>query len=271
MPYFVPGWEFSRIGTSTMVLPSRMVKSACHQFMPSVMRPDASMYVGMQCAMLDPQRRVVVGGPRAPRDRHGREVVVVERARLDARPRRSARRARRGAGVRSRRSGGLRTLSVQAPAHFACPSRCGRSSSRTACRGSIVDHRDAAGHRADVRAEVAADAFVPVPGDFTPAAAARSPRRGRARDVARAAGRLPACECSPRSCRGRRPSRGRSRCSSAASIVRRDLVVQVEVAPLGEGGDRPPAQLVHRRHSLVVEVLGRARRSGPRQCGSRSA
>ena len=31
----------------------------------------------------DPQRRVVVGGPVAPRDRHRREVVVVERARLD--------------------------------------------------------------------------------------------------------------------------------------------------------------------------------------------
>jgi hypothetical protein len=52
MPYFVPGCEFSRIGASTIVLPSRIVTSACHQFMPVVMRPDASMYVGMQCAML---------------------------------------------------------------------------------------------------------------------------------------------------------------------------------------------------------------------------
>ena len=34
MPYFVPGCEFSRIGISTIVLPSRIVKSACHQFMP---------------------------------------------------------------------------------------------------------------------------------------------------------------------------------------------------------------------------------------------
>ena len=51
MPYFVPGWELSRMGTSTMMLPSRMVKSACHQFMPCVMRPEASMYVGMQCAI----------------------------------------------------------------------------------------------------------------------------------------------------------------------------------------------------------------------------
>ena len=43
MPYFVPGCEFSRIGTSTMVLPSRTVTSACHQFMPAAIKPDASM------------------------------------------------------------------------------------------------------------------------------------------------------------------------------------------------------------------------------------
>ena len=43
MPYFVPGCELSRIGTSTMVLPSRIVTSACRQFMPAAMRPDASM------------------------------------------------------------------------------------------------------------------------------------------------------------------------------------------------------------------------------------
>ena len=43
MPYFVPGWELSRMGTSTIVLPSRMVKSACPQLMPAVMRPEAIM------------------------------------------------------------------------------------------------------------------------------------------------------------------------------------------------------------------------------------
>src|SRR4249919_477946 len=43
MPYFVPGCEFNRIGTSTMVLPSRMVNSACRQFMPEAINPDASM------------------------------------------------------------------------------------------------------------------------------------------------------------------------------------------------------------------------------------
>jgi hypothetical protein len=41
----------SRIGTSTIVLPSRIVNSACFQFIPCAMRPEASMYVGMQCAI----------------------------------------------------------------------------------------------------------------------------------------------------------------------------------------------------------------------------
>ena len=43
MPYFVPGCEFSKMGTSTITLPSKMVTSACHQFMPVPMRPLASM------------------------------------------------------------------------------------------------------------------------------------------------------------------------------------------------------------------------------------
>ena len=51
MPYFVPGCELSRIGTRTITLPRRMVRSACHQFMPELMRPDDIMYVGMQCAI----------------------------------------------------------------------------------------------------------------------------------------------------------------------------------------------------------------------------
>jgi hypothetical protein len=40
------------MGTSTIVLPRRIVRRACHQFIPLVMRPEASMYVGMQWAML---------------------------------------------------------------------------------------------------------------------------------------------------------------------------------------------------------------------------
>ena len=43
IPYFVPGCELSRIGTSTIVLPSRIVTSACDQFIPEAIRPDASM------------------------------------------------------------------------------------------------------------------------------------------------------------------------------------------------------------------------------------
>src|SRR6476661_7412412 len=34
MPYLVPGCEFNRIGASTMVLPRRIVPSACDQFIP---------------------------------------------------------------------------------------------------------------------------------------------------------------------------------------------------------------------------------------------
>src|SRR5437667_12904836 len=43
MPYFVPGCEFRRIGIRTMVFPRRIVTSACDQFMPDAMSPDASM------------------------------------------------------------------------------------------------------------------------------------------------------------------------------------------------------------------------------------
>jgi hypothetical protein len=43
MPYFVPGCELSRIGIRTIVLPSRIVTSACDQFIPDAMSPEASM------------------------------------------------------------------------------------------------------------------------------------------------------------------------------------------------------------------------------------
>src|SRR5450759_422259 len=42
MPYLVPGCELRRIGTRTIMLPSRIVMSACDQFMPADIRPDAS-------------------------------------------------------------------------------------------------------------------------------------------------------------------------------------------------------------------------------------
>src|SRR4051812_4875710 len=45
IPYFVPGCEFIRIGTSTIKLPSDTVSSPCHHVMPAVINPDASVYV----------------------------------------------------------------------------------------------------------------------------------------------------------------------------------------------------------------------------------
>ncbi len=46
MPYFVPACALSTIGTRTMRLPRKMVSTACHQFMPESIMPEASMYVG---------------------------------------------------------------------------------------------------------------------------------------------------------------------------------------------------------------------------------
>src|SRR5215831_6288638 len=43
IPYFVPGCELSRMGTRTMVLPRRMVRRACHQFMPPLISAEESM------------------------------------------------------------------------------------------------------------------------------------------------------------------------------------------------------------------------------------
>ena len=43
MPYFAPACAFSSMGTSTMRLPNRMVPTACHQFIPPAIRPEASM------------------------------------------------------------------------------------------------------------------------------------------------------------------------------------------------------------------------------------
>src|SRR5947207_15649201 len=42
MPYLVPGCELSKIGISTIVLPSRIVISASHQFIPDAIRLDAN-------------------------------------------------------------------------------------------------------------------------------------------------------------------------------------------------------------------------------------
>src|SRR5450759_4309390 len=47
IPYFVPACAFRIIGTSTIVFPSNMVTIACHQVIPCVIIPDASVYVVM--------------------------------------------------------------------------------------------------------------------------------------------------------------------------------------------------------------------------------
>ena len=41
MPYLVPAWAFRSMGTRTSRLPSEIVKSACHQFIPAAMSPAA--------------------------------------------------------------------------------------------------------------------------------------------------------------------------------------------------------------------------------------
>ncbi len=43
MPYFVPAWALSTMGSSTMRLPRKMVSTACDQFMPPPMSELASM------------------------------------------------------------------------------------------------------------------------------------------------------------------------------------------------------------------------------------
>src|SRR3954471_17670591 len=48
IPYFVPACALRIIGTTTIALPRKIVRIACHQFMPPPIRDDASMYVGMQ-------------------------------------------------------------------------------------------------------------------------------------------------------------------------------------------------------------------------------
>src|SRR5918992_5349847 len=44
-PYLVPAWALRSIGIRTRTLPREMVRSACHQFIPEAMRPEARVYV----------------------------------------------------------------------------------------------------------------------------------------------------------------------------------------------------------------------------------
>src|SRR5215218_6719877 len=50
-PYLVPACALRIIGTSTIVLPNRIVIMACHHFMPCAMSPDARVYVVMTTLM----------------------------------------------------------------------------------------------------------------------------------------------------------------------------------------------------------------------------
>src|SRR5262245_23088891 len=52
MPYRVPACALRIIGTRTMQLPRKIVSTACHQLIPSSIRDEASMYVGMHADML---------------------------------------------------------------------------------------------------------------------------------------------------------------------------------------------------------------------------
>ena len=43
MPYLVPACAFKTIGIRTIVLPRKIVRTACHQFIPSSISDEASM------------------------------------------------------------------------------------------------------------------------------------------------------------------------------------------------------------------------------------
>ena len=68
MPYFVPGCALSSIGISTITLPSETVSSACHHVMPGRDQPGRERVGRDDDRQPDPQRREVVGAPRAPLD-----------------------------------------------------------------------------------------------------------------------------------------------------------------------------------------------------------
>ena len=43
MPYFVPAWALRTIGIRTITLATKMVATACHQFIPSAMSEEANV------------------------------------------------------------------------------------------------------------------------------------------------------------------------------------------------------------------------------------
>ena len=52
IPYLAPACPFKIIGTNTMQLPKKIVRIACHQFIPPPISELASIYVGMHKLML---------------------------------------------------------------------------------------------------------------------------------------------------------------------------------------------------------------------------
>ena len=79
IPYFAPACALSSIGTSTIRLPSRMVADGLPPAHSSGDQAGCE-HIGRDAnAHRDPQRSVVVDGPRAPRRWDRREVFVVER------------------------------------------------------------------------------------------------------------------------------------------------------------------------------------------------
>ena len=51
MPYFVPAWAFKIIGIRTITFPRNTVMTAWYQFIPSDIRDEESIYVGMHADM----------------------------------------------------------------------------------------------------------------------------------------------------------------------------------------------------------------------------
>ena len=73
----MPAWALSTIGNSTITLPRKMVRIACHQFIPSSIMPEASMYVGTQADIEIHSTAMSRSRPSPLRPRHRRHVVAV--------------------------------------------------------------------------------------------------------------------------------------------------------------------------------------------------
>ena len=107
MPYLVPAWLFSSIGTRTMMFASMIVKIAWYHAMPEGDEAGGQSPGRDVVGHPDPQGDVVVGRPGALRDRDRGQVLVVER--------RSSPSAASTSGVSSCRPSGMDDLLVESP------------------------------------------------------------------------------------------------------------------------------------------------------------